>query len=130
MVALMQDEVLIALDCDPLEFTDPEARAAIKEVSRQLETAGIPLTRLVQFRNGGVMAAASMSLGPYLVPVASIVASTLAGVLTAWIKAPRRKIRIKMGDTQIEAASVEEVERLMSQVKEFQAKASRKKSSA
>lgn len=35
---LMPDEILLGLECEPVEFADPEARAAIPDMSEQLET--------------------------------------------------------------------------------------------
>ena len=116
--------MLISLDCEPGELADPEVRAAIKEVGRALERAGIPPTRLMYARNGAVMAALPQ-LGPYLVPMAQIVIPTLGAILTAWVKTPGRKVRVKVGDVQIETASVDEVERLLPRLKEFQAKRSK-----
>lgn len=122
-------EVLIGLDCEPADFAGPEARASFKEVSRQLEAAGVSPMQLVYARSGTVMAALT-SLGPYLVPIAQIVIPTLGAILTAWVKAPGRKVKVKIGDTLIEATSVEDVERLLPQLKELQAKGNRKKPAA
>jgi hypothetical protein len=126
---LMPDEILLGLECEPVEFADPEARAAIRDVSEQLETAGITPANLLHVRSGAIIASLT-SLGPYVVPVAQIAFPTLGAVLIAWLKKPHRKVRVKVGETTIEATSAEEVERLLPQLKEFRDKSGRKKPTA
>lgn len=126
---LMPDEILLGLECEPVEFADPEARAAIRDVSQQLETAGITPTNLVHVRNGAIVASLT-TLGPYVVPVAHIIVPTLGVVLVAWLKKPHRKVRVKIGEVVIEATSAKEIERLLPRIKEFQAKSGRKKPAA
>ncbi|KTS10693.1 hypothetical protein SB2_05960 [Methylobacterium radiotolerans] len=117
------------MECEPVEFADPEARAAIQDVSQQLETAGVTPMNLLHVRSGTIVASLT-SLGPYVVPVAQIVVPTLGVVLVAWLKMPHRKVRVKIGETVIEATSAEEIERLLPPIKDFQAKSGRKKPAA
>lgn len=126
---LLPDEVSIRLECEPIEFADPAGRASIKEVSEQLETAGISPMNLLHVRSGTVMASLT-SLGPYIVPAAQIAVPILGTVLVAWLRKPHRRVRVKIGDTLIDATTVEDVERLLPQLKEFQAKSGRKKPAA
>ncbi|MET3694384.1 hypothetical protein [Methylobacterium goesingense] len=126
---LTADEILIALDCEPSYLADPEVRASIKEVSHQLESAGISPMSHVYARTGTIIASAT-SLGPYLVPIAQVIIPTLGVILVAWIKSPGRKIKIRVGNMRIEANSVEEIELLLSKLQELQgnpSKAVRKK---
>lgn len=120
------DELVIGLDYDPADLAWPEARTACLNASGQLETAGLLPKNLVHARSGTVMASFIL-LGPYVVPVAQIVIPTLGAILVAWVKAPGRKVRVKVGDMTIEATSVEDVERLLPQLRDFQSKAARKK---
>jgi hypothetical protein len=123
---LRADELIISLDCDPIELANPEVRSSMKDVSDQLENAGVSSAHLLHFRTGTVMASMSL-LGPYVVPVASVVIPTLAAILIAWIKAsPTRKVRLKIGDVLIEATSVEDVERLIPRIRELQEKQAKK----
>lgn len=126
---LHDDEFMMALECEPIELADPEVRASIKEISRELEAAGVSPMSHVYARSGAVVATVP-SLGPYLLGAALIVLPALTKIIVAWVQAaPGRKVRVKIGDTQIEANSVEDVERLISAINELQTKASRKKPS-
>lgn len=124
-----EGEVLIGLDYEYAQLGDPAFRAAIKEVSHELEAAGLSQMDLLHFRSGAVMASVTL-LGPYLVPVAQIVIPTLGAILVAWVKMSGRKVRVKVGDVLIEATSVEDVERLIPQLKELQGRARSKKPAA
>ena len=126
---LVAGEVLIGLDCEPSDLSDPEVRASMQEVSSQLETAGLSPMQLVYVRSGTVMAALT-SLGLYLVPITQIMVLALGAILTAWVKTLGRKVKAKIGDTLIEATAVEDVERLIPQLKEFQSKGTGEKFSA
>lgn len=123
---LIGDEVVIGLDYDPVDLAWPEACAACRDVSRRLEMAGLLPKHLVHAWSGTVMASFIL-LGPYVVPVAQIVVPRLWMILVAWMKAPGRRVRVKVGDLVIEATSVEDVERLLPQLREFQSEAARKK---
>lgn len=127
---LHEDEFMISLDCEPIELANPEARASIKEVDHQLETAGILPLHHVYARSGTITASVA-SLGPYLVPIAVVTIAVLGKILIAWVKvAPSRRVRLKIGNDLIEAKSVKDVERLIPLLKELQAKGGRKKPEA
>lgn len=117
---LASGEVLIELDCAPLGRNDPRARALSQKTTWELEAAGISPSLQVYTRSDPAVAVLS-SFGPYLVPIVQIVIPTLGAILTAWVKAPGRKVMVKIGDMQIEATSVEDVERLISKLKTLQA---------
>ncbi|QIB34605.1 hypothetical protein [Ancylobacter pratisalsi] len=116
------DAFVISLHCDPSELADPEVRAAIADVGRQLSTAGVSPRHQVHARTGAIMASMT-SLGPYLVPIAVVAIPAIAKVLIAWINAASgRKIRVRIGDNTIEANSIEQTERLIARLEELQSK--------
>ena len=61
-------------------------------------------------------------------PVIAALAGSLGTFLGAWVTSRNgRKIRIKVGDVEVEASSAEEVERLLERAKELRADDNRKK---
>jgi hypothetical protein len=126
---LLADEIMFSLECEPAQLADPEVRAAMGDFARQLEAAGISPRHLLHFRSGTIMASLP-SLGPYVVPAAAILVPAVAVVLAAWLKTPHRRVRIKTGDTVIEATSVEDVQRLIPHIKKLQEKQAQKKPKA
>lgn len=123
---LQAGEFLIGLEYEPSERANPERRAAIEGVTGELEAAGVSLRGHLHFRSGAVLASVG-TLGPYIVPAAQIIIPTLGAILVAWVRAPKRKIRIRIGDTVIEATSVEDVERLMALLENLKAEETGKK---
>lgn len=123
---LRDDEILIGLEYELSERANRESCEAIKGIADELETAGISLAHHLHFRTGGIQASIG-ALGPYIVPAAQIIVPTSGVVLVAWLKSPRRRIKVKVGDTVIEASSVAEVDELLARIERFKNETAKKK---
>ena len=67
-------------------------------------------------------------LGEFLIPIAQVVVPALGVVLVGWLQGRAgRKVRLKVGDVEVEARTPEEVEFLLQHVKEFQSKPTKAK---
>jgi hypothetical protein len=100
----------------------PESQAGLREFSAALRAAGINASERVYVRD----AAGDVSLlGEFGIPLAQAIGPTLGVVLVSWLQGRAgRKVRIKIGDIEAEAQTLDEVEQLLRQAKAFQEKPS------
>jgi hypothetical protein len=79
----------------------------------------------VEFSSGAALreafAAGSAYLGDFAIKLAATVGPVLGTVVGAWLHARYgRKVRLKIGDVEAEAQTIEEVQELLRRAEEFQ----------
>ena len=102
---------LVAAPDDPT-VADPEYQRGLSAVSGALREAGIlSAQRRMTFDADG---AAGYSLGQYFISLAPVAGPVIGVAVGAWITARSgRKLRIKVGDIELEAHSPAEIDHLM-----------------
>jgi hypothetical protein len=107
---------------DPPE-DDPQFQAELKEFYRQAWLGRVILsqTPFAQFRGGEYWRPDFLALVPAAI-------GAIAALCGAWVQARYgRKVRLKIGDTEAEGRSVEEIETLLQKAKQFKAAAEQNK---
>jgi hypothetical protein len=96
---------------DPPVFS-PENQAELQSVLHAFRREGIEATPLVM-RTDSADAAGGF-IGEFLIPFIQASAPTVGVIVAAWIHGRLgRKARIEVGDTKVEATTVEEVDKLL-----------------
>lgn len=105
--------ILAAAPDDPA-VADPEYQRGLSAVGEALREAGIlSAQRRVTFDAVG---AAGYSVGQYIIALAPVAAPVIGVAVGVWITARSgRKLRIKVGDIELEAHSSAEIEHLLAQ---------------
>ena len=86
-----------------------ESQVALRGSSQALHAAGIKASPRMYFRDA-IGGGASL-LGEFLIPIAQVVVPALGVVLVGWLQGRAgRKVRLKVGDVEVEARTPEEVE--------------------
>jgi len=89
------------------------------EVQGAVRAQGVKVSSVVELQES--VGSETVWLGKYTIEVAKIAAPVLAGIIGAWLQARYgRKARLKIGDIEAEARTVEEVEKLLEHAKNFQ----------
>ena len=103
--------ILTGAPDDPA-VADPEYQRGLRAVSGALREAGIlSAQRRMTFDADG---AAGYSLGQYIISLAPVAGPVIGVAVGAWITARSgRKLRIKVGDIEMEANSPAEIDHLM-----------------
>lgn len=103
--------VLLASHEDPV-VSDPAYQQELRTFSAPLHEAGVKFTqRGIAFDSAQAM---GYPLGEYFISLAGIVGPIVGVALGAWINGRAgRKVKLKVGDIEIEANSQEEVEALL-----------------
>jgi len=105
---------------------DPGARQEANEFGKSFSSQGIEVEAGGTPRNW--LPAGAEFLGDFLIKFAPTVGPVLAAAGGAWLHAKYgRKIRLKIGDIEAEAQTVEEVEKLLAKAQEIQRKNEPKK---
>ena len=108
---------LVPADTDP-PLRSPEYQQGLSEVGTALSAQGIKVSNLVDLEEAEG-SETTILLG-FTIELAKIVGPVFAGVVGAWLHARYgRKARLKIGDIEAEARTVEEVERLIASVKKL-----------
>ncbi len=107
---------------DPLLFSN-EYQAELSVVDSELRKRGLEL-EATSF--AAHQAADGMHLGQFVVTLGPPIVAAVAGVAGAWLQARYgRKVRLKFGDPEVEARSLQEVEDLLKRVNDLQDNAHR-----
>ena len=111
---------LVASADDP-SLSDQAYQLELRDFSSALREAGVTFSqRAMAFDSAQ---AVGYPLGEYFLSLAGIAGPVLGVAVGAWLQGRAgRKVRLKVGDIEIEAASQEEVEALLNKVLELKAK--------
>jgi hypothetical protein len=121
------NEVQFALTTGPDEpaVGSPEIQGELRGISKALRDADIKASHRMFFRDAADGGASY--IGQFLVPIAQVAIPALGAVLGGWLQGRfGRKVRIKVGDVEAEARTLEEVETLLQRAQEFKARVERK----
>lgn len=89
-----------------------------REFAFALHRAGMPASSFATR-----MMPRSVALTDYVVPMVQVIVPALGGVLVGWLQGRAgRKVRVKLGDAEAEARTIEDVERLLKLVADYKAK--------
>lgn len=104
---------------------DPTRQAELKEASRVLKAeSGVSVMEMMTLRKA--VGAGSEHLGQFLVVAGPAVAAAISAVSAAWLQGRfGRKARLKVGDIEAEARTLEEVEKLVKLAEESQARSAK-----
>jgi hypothetical protein len=103
---------LVPSAADAPEFSDKHQQG-VKSVSDALEREGVYVTAYFDMKASAGMSAGLSGLLGIVLPAAMPVVGTIVG---AWLTTRNgRKVRVKVGDIEVEAGTPEEVERLLEQ---------------
>jgi hypothetical protein len=99
--------------------------------AKRLLALGLDVRVSIELRESGVpetlAAVVSPYLGDFMIKFAATAGPALGTLIGAWLHARYgRKVRLKIGDIEAEAQSVEEVEKLLQQAEQFQQQAQQK----
>lgn len=96
-----------------------DCQREIAEFENSLAVQGIKVSSRIEF--GKAADGYSIALGEFGIKLAATMGPVLGTVLGAWLHARYgRKARVKIGDIEAEAQTVEEVKQLLNRVEEFQ----------
>jgi hypothetical protein len=111
---------LMPAEADP-SLRSPEYQRGLKEVQSALTAQGVKVSSLVELEESA--GSETIWLGKYtieLVRIAGPVLPVLGAIVGAWLQARYgRKARLKIGDIEAEARTVDEVEKLLAHAKRF-----------
>ncbi|MFM0408805.1 hypothetical protein [Paraburkholderia dipogonis] len=94
-----------------------DARSVAREIRVAGGTSIKPAITAMGRREGGIAVIAS-----YVLPVAQAVAPILGPALGAWLQSRAgRKLRLKVGDLEVEARTLEEIDQLLQRAQALQA---------
>lgn len=114
-------EICLSLMLAPDESTvrSPESREQLRRLYEGLQAAGVTEQHKMFFRDAA--GGPADLLAHFVVPIVKIVVPVLGGVLGGWLQSRAgRKVRLKIGDLEAEAKTLDEVEKLLLRAKEFQ----------
>lgn len=109
---------LIPAPDDP-SLKAPEYQAGLRQFKQSLNSQGVEViaVEIHEFSAIGFSGAA----GEYSIKLAAIVGPVLGTAIGAWLHARYgRKVRLKIGEVEAEAQTVEEVEKLLDRAQEIQ----------
>jgi hypothetical protein len=118
---MAEDEIEVVLSRAPDDppRNDPAFRKELSTFSKVLHDNGVSFsTRGMAFdsADGGGF----VTLGEYVIPLATGVLGFLGTACIAWLRGRYgRKVRIKIGEVEAEARSVEEIDALLKRVVDF-----------
>jgi hypothetical protein len=108
---------------DDSTIYSPEFQAGLQTFDDALRAEGIKVSPRVLVRKSA--GGGSSYVGEFLIPLAQVVGPALGVVLVAWLQGRSgRKVKLKVGDVEAEARSVEEVQTLLRSAQQFRDKAS------
>jgi hypothetical protein len=109
-----------------LEGWDALAEADRRSILRHLPTSGVTIPPEEFGAPSGASGAGKIEPCDFVVDIAAIT-SPLVALVVAWIQRRNgRKVRIRLGDIEVEAQSIEEVERAFERIKDVKQKLSEK----
>jgi hypothetical protein len=109
------------------ELFAPECQAAVRAFFQQLRDAGV-IAHPVAFTMDCAGASGAL-VGEFVLPFAQIAGPAIGVAVAAWFKGRAgRKLRLKVGDIEVEATTMQELEQLLEQAiaqREHQSKLAR-----
>lgn len=112
---------MISAETDP-PLHSPEYQQGLEGVVSSLGAQGVKVSSLVDLEESAGSTGTPL-LGTFTIELAKAAGPTLAAVgvaVAAWVQGRYgRKARLKIGDIEAEARTVEEVEKLISRAKKF-----------
>ena len=111
-----QLELILVRGPDDGPLSSKEYQDGLAELAKSLRAQGSKL--ITRFHDFDAIGAADLLSGEFILKV---LAPGAAAVLGAWLHARYgRKVRLKVGEIEAEAQSVEDVEKLLARVQEIQ----------
>lgn len=115
-------ELILELEAAPddLHVSSPDFQQGLTEVSTALRDGGVTYSqRRMMFDSVG---AQGYALGQYFIPLAQIAGPIIGGALVAWLAGRAgRKLKIKVGEVELEASTAAEIDHLMVKALELKA---------
>jgi hypothetical protein len=115
---MVKVEISLKRAPDDARVNDPKFQEELTEFSKSLRAAGIP------YSQRGMAFDAVSAVGyalPGFVVALKVIGPSLGAIFVAYLHGRfGRKIRLKIGEVEIEAHTAEEVENLLEKVKQFQ----------
>jgi hypothetical protein len=111
------DTIRITLDRsdDDSPLNSPDFQQELADFDASLKAQGWEVSPRLRFRDAAGGGAAY--IGEFVLKHASGIGAALTSILVAWLKYSNgRKVRLKVGDIEVEAQNVAAVERLVKQV--------------
>ncbi len=106
---------------DEPPFVTPEAREAILKFQRSFAAYGINVEWRQPLERRGAGAPLSPPLGELLLQAAATIGPIVGTAVGVWLQGKYgRKVRLKIGEIEAEAQTVEEVEKLIDRALELQ----------
>ena len=111
-------EIILARAPDDPKENDPQYQEELRAFGQSLRAAGVTFSqRAIAFDS---IDAHGYPLGDFLVALAPTVLPAVAAIVVTWLRVRAgRKVRVKVGDTHVEARTAEEAEKLLKVAAEF-----------
>jgi hypothetical protein len=115
--------LIAAGDDSPLR--SPAYQQDLREFERSLGSRGLKVSSAIAISESGspdtLAFIVPTYLGDFSIKLAGIIGTALATVIGAWLHAKYgRKVRVKVGEIEAEAQTVEEVKKLLDRAQEIQ----------
>jgi len=120
-MAFHRVEIRLQRSIDDPPENAPEYQAELQEINTAFHAEGIAFNQTaIAFDSADAL---GYPLGEFLITLTQGALPVVSGVVGAWIQARYgRKVRIKSGEIEVEAATVEEVEKLLETIKTLEDK--------
>jgi hypothetical protein len=110
---------LMPAETDP-SLRSPEYQRGLNKLATAFSAQGMKVSSVVELEESEG-SSETILLGKYTIELAKIAAPVIAGIIGAWLQARYgRTARLKIGDIEAEARTVEEVEKLIARAKRLQ----------
>lgn len=114
---------LIAAEGEP-PLSDARRQKELSAFADAARDRGLALSSRIYVRDnapeGMLGFGTALQLGEYMVPLATAGIASISTLVGVWLKGRSdRNVRIKVGDIEAEAATIEDVERLLRTAKDF-----------
>ena len=104
---------------DDAPFRSSEYQRELRQFENSAQLQGLAIASGVELRK--VAGAETVYLGDFTIKLAVVVGPALGTIIGAWLHARYgRKVRLKIGEIEAEAQTVEEVEKLLARAQEIQ----------
>jgi len=114
----------LMLGPDEQPFDSPTSQNEFNDIYEAMKAHGLVVEPRILVRKSA--GSGVRLLGEFLVPIAQVGIPALAGILVGWLQGrASRKVRIKVGDVEAEAGTLEELETLLQRAQEFKTSAER-----
>src|SRR5438045_1224908 len=118
----MMGKLLLTLnpaETDP-PLRSPEYQDSLLQIRDALFENGMPPSTVIELQESEA-ASQTVLTGSFSIELVKVVGPMLVGIVATWLAGRYgRKVRLKVGDIEAEARTVEEVETLLAQAKKMQ----------